>query len=198
MQRIEIWQQIANKSAMTRTLKKTVAMVGMMGAGKTAVGKAVAAQLGVPFLDSDAEIERAANMTIPEIFERDGEPFFREKEAQVINRLLEADPCILSTGGGAFLAGRNRLAMSTKGVSVWLNADIDVLWSRVKHKDTRPLLKTANPLETLTNIYNARIPVYRLADITVNSLSDISIEDMASRVIDALSARPDIIEDTNG
>ena len=198
MQRIEIWQQIANKSAMTRTLKKTVAMVGMMGAGKTAVGKAVAAQLGVPFLDSDAEIERAANMTIPEIFERDGEPFFREKEAQVINRLLEADPCILSTGGGAFLAERNRLAMSTKGVSVWLNADIDVLWSRVKHKDTRPLLKTTNPLETLTNIYNARIPVYRLADITVDSLSDISIEDMASRVIDALSARPDIIEDTNG
>lgn len=198
MQRIEIWQQIANKSAMTRTLKKTVAMVGMMGAGKTAVGKAVAAQLGVPFLDSDAEIERAANMTIPEIFERDGEPFFREKEAQVINRLLEADPCILSTGGGAFLAERNRLAMSTKGVSVWLNADIDVLWSRVKHKDTRPLLKTTNPLETLTNIYNARIPVYRLADITVDSLPDISIEDMTSRVIDALSARPDIIEDTNG
>jgi shikimate kinase len=92
---------------------KTVALVGMMGAGKTAVGKAVAAQLGVDFLDSDAEIEKAANMTIPEIFERDGEPFFREKESQVINRLLDSAPCVLSTGGGAFLAPRNREAMSS-------------------------------------------------------------------------------------
>jgi shikimate kinase len=125
---------------MTQRLMKTVALVGMMGAGKTAVGKAVAAQLGVDFLDSDAEIEKAANMTIPEIFERDGEPFFREKESQVINRLLDSAPCVLSTGGGAFLAPRNREAMSAKGVSVWLDAEIDVLWARVKNKDTRPLL----------------------------------------------------------
>lgn len=181
---------------MTLRLKKTVAMVGMMGAGKTAVGKAVAAHLGVPFLDSDAEIERAANMSIPEIFERDGEPFFREKEAQVINRLLEAAPCILSTGGGAFLAEQNRYAMSSKGVSVWLNADIDVLWSRVKHKDTRPLLRTPDPHQTLTNIYNARVPIYKLADITVNSLPEISVDDMAMRVIESLRLREDIIEES--
>lgn len=182
---------------MTLRLHKTVAMVGMMGAGKTAVGKAVATLLNVPFLDSDAEIEKAANMTIPEIFERDGEPFFRDKETQVINRLLEGDPCILSTGGGAFLAERNRTAMSAKGISVWLDADIDVLWSRVRHKDTRPLLRTPNPLETLTSIYNARIPIYKLADVHVTSEPDISIDDMAQRVIQALKTRPDIIGESD-
>jgi shikimate kinase len=176
---------------------KTVALVGMMGAGKTAVGKAVAAQLGVDFLDSDAEIEKAANMTIPEIFERDGEPFFREKESQVINRLLDSAPCVLSTGGGAFLAPRNREAMSAKGVSVWLDAEIDVLWARVKNKDTRPLLRTENPYETLKSIYTARVPIYRLADVTVVSEYDVSIEDMAQRVVDALSQRPDVIENTD-
>ena len=176
---------------------KTVALVGMMGAGKTAVGKAVAAQLGVDFLDSDAEIEKAANMTIPEIFERDGEPFFREKESQVINRLLDSAPCVLSTGGGAFLAPRNREAMSSKGVSVWLDAEIDVLWARVKNKDTRPLLRTENPYETLKSIYTARVPIYRLADVTVVSEYDVSIEDMAQRVVDALSQRPDVIENTD-
>jgi len=176
---------------------KTVALVGMMGAGKTAVGKAVAAQLGVDFLDSDAEIEKAANMTIPEIFERDGEPFFREKESQVINRLLDSATCVLSTGGGAFLAPRNREAMSAKGVSVWLDAEIDVLWARVKNKDTRPLLRTENPYETLKSIYTARVPIYRLADVTVVSEYDVSIEDMAQRVVDALSQRPDVIENTD-
>ncbi|NBQ27812.1 MAG: shikimate kinase [Rhodobacteraceae bacterium] len=182
---------------MTQRLMKTVALVGMMGAGKTAVGKAVAAQLGVDFLDSDAEIEKAANMTIPEIFERDGEPFFREKESQVINRLLDSAPCVLSTGGGAFLAPRNREAMSAKGVSVWLDAKIDVLWARVKNKDTRPLLRTENPYETLKSIYTARVPIYRLADVTVVSEYDVSIEDMAQRVVDALSQRPDVIENTD-
>jgi shikimate kinase len=182
---------------MTQRLMKTVALVGMMGAGKTAVGKAVAAQLGVDFLDSDAEIEKAANMTIPEIFERDGEPFFREKESQVINRLLDSAPCVLSTGGGAFLAPRNREAMSAKGVSVWLDAEIDVLWARVKNKDTRPLLRTENPYETLKSIYTARVPIYRLADVTVVSEYDVSIEDMAQRVVDALSQRPDVIENTD-
>jgi shikimate kinase len=136
-------------------------------------------------------------MTIPEIFERDGEPFFREKESQVINRLLDSAPCVLSTGGGAFLAPRNREAMSAKGVSVWLDAEIDVLWARVKNKDTRPLLRTENPYETLKSIYTARVPIYRLADVTVVSEYDVSIEDMAQRVVDALSQRPDVIENTD-
>lgn len=175
-------------------LKKTVVMVGMMGAGKTAVGRALAEKLDVPFLDSDAEIVTAANMSIAEIFERDGEAFFRQKEAQVIDRLLEEETGILSTGGGAFLAEGNRTNITTKGVSVWLDADLELLWNRVKHKDTRPLLRTANPKATLTEIYNARVPIYALADISVKSHASYSIADMAERVIEALSTRPDVLE----
>ena len=130
-------------------LRKTVVMVGMMGAGKTAVGRAVAAKPVVPFLDSDAEIEAAANMSIAEIFARDGEPFFRKKETQVIERLLENEIGILSTGGGAYLADGNREMISDKGVAIWLDADLSLLWERVRHKDTRPLLRTADPLATL-------------------------------------------------
>lgn len=179
---------------MTFTLKKTVAMVGMMGAGKTAVGKAVAQILDVPFLDSDSEIEQAANMTIPEIFERDGEPFFRQKETQVITRLLEGTPCILSTGGGAFLSEINRTAINDKGVAVWLQADLDLLWSRVKNKNTRPLLRTENPFETLKTLYDQRTPIYQLAQVRVQSSPQTSIEDMANRVITALKTRSDVLE----
>ncbi|MCK0151131.1 shikimate kinase [Marivita sp. S6314] len=176
-------------------LKKTVVLVGMMGAGKTAVGKALAAMLDVPFLDSDAEIQKAANMTIPEIFERDGEPFFRTKETQVIGRLLDEERGILSTGGGAFMSEENRALISGKGVAVWLNADLDLLWNRVKHKDTRPLLRVPDPLGALTRIYEERVPVYALADLSVTSEPGLSIDDMARRVIDALRTRPDVLED---
>lgn len=175
-------------------LLKTVVMVGMMGAGKTAVGRALALRLGVPFLDSDAEIEAAANMSIPEIFTRDGEPFFRAKESQVIARLLEEERGILSTGGGAFLAENNRAMISENGLSVWLNADLDVLWNRVKHKETRPLLRTANPRATLGEIYAARVPIYALSDLTVRSDGVASIEEMVDRVIAALAERPDVLE----
>lgn len=176
-------------------LKKTVVLVGMMGAGKTAVGKALAAMLDVPFLDSDAEIQKAANMTIPEIFARDGEPFFRTKETQVIGRLLDEERGILSTGGGAFMSEENRALISGKGVAVWLNADLDLLWNRVKHKDTRPLLRVPDPLGALTRIYEERVPVYALADLSVTSEPGLSIDDMARRVIDALRTRPDVLED---
>ncbi|MBK0328310.1 shikimate kinase [Rhodobacteraceae bacterium F11138] len=175
-------------------LKKTVVMVGMMGAGKTAVGRALAGRLGVPFLDSDAEIERAANRTVPEIFERDGEPFFRQKESQVISRLLDEQCGILSTGGGAFLSEANRRMISQRGVSVWLNADLRVLWSRVRHKDTRPLLRTADPWATLGEIYRARVPLYALADLSVVSDGQASIDDMVGRVIEVLKTRPDVLE----
>lgn len=176
-------------------LKKTVVMVGMMGAGKTAVGRALAARLAVPFVDSDAEIETAANMTVPEIFERDGEPFFRAKETQVISRLLDEARGVLSTGGGAFLAEVNRANITARGVSVWLNADLDLLWQRVRHKDTRPLLRTVNPRATLAEIYAARVPLYALADVSVVSLPDLSIEQMVDRVIATLVAdRPDVLE----
>lgn len=175
-------------------LKKTVVLVGMMGAGKTAVGKALAARLDVPFLDSDAEIETAANMTIAEIFARDGEAFFRDRETEVLDRLLEDECGILSTGGGAFLADRNRDLVSAKGVSVWLNADLGLLWNRVKHKNTRPLLRTSNPKQTLTDIYDQRVPIYRLADLSVKAQPDYTIETMAGHVLRALESRPDVLE----
>lgn len=175
-------------------LKKTVVMVGMMGAGKTAVGRALALRLGVPFLDSDAEIETAANRTIPEIFARDGEPFFRLKEAQVIERLLETQRGILSTGGGAFMADRNRQVIAEKGVAVWLDAGLDLLWQRVRHKETRPLLRTPDPRATLAGLYRDRVPVYALADLRVDVKPGYSIDDTVGRVTDVLLTRPDVLE----
>lgn len=178
-------------------LKKTIVMVGMMGAGKTAVGRALAAKLNVPFLDSDAEIETAANLTVPEIFERDGEAFFRKRETEVITRLLESAPAVLSTGGGAFLAEQNRQIISEKGLSIWLNADLELLWNRVKHKDTRPLLRTADPKATLTAIYEVRVPLYQQADLAVRCDKALSIDAMADRVLEALAERPDVMETEN-
>lgn len=175
-------------------LNRTVVLVGMMGSGKTAIGRSLAARLDVPFVDSDAEIETAANATIAEIFERDGESFFRDREAEVIARLLTGVPCVLSTGGGAFLAERNRDSISQNGVAVLLDADLKLLWDRVRHKDTRPLLRTANPRKTLTEIYNARVPIYGLAELSVKADPAYSIEDMTTQVIDILLTRPDILE----
>ena len=177
-----------------RRLKKTVVMVGMMGAGKTAVGNAVARQLSVPFLDSDEEIVRAASRSIAEIFERDGEPFFRARETEVLNRLLRGTPCVLSTGGGAFLSDTNRALIREAGVSVWLRADLDLLWHRVRHKSTRPLLRTENPRETLRQLYEARVPLYSLADIAVDSAADLSIDEMGTKVVAALEGRADVLE----
>jgi shikimate kinase len=175
-------------------LKKTAVMVGMMGAGKTAVGTALARMLGVPFRDSDEEIVRAANRSIAEIFERDGEPFFRARETEVITRLLAGEPAILSTGGGAFLSETNRALISAHGVSVWLRADLELLWQRVRHKATRPLLRTANPRETLRGLYEVRLPFYQQADLVVDAAPELSVEDMAQRVMQALASRPDVLE----
>lgn len=174
-------------------LKKTVVLVGMMGAGKTAVGRAVAAQLDVPFLDSDEQIVKAANMSISEIFERDGESFFRDAEHKVISRLLGDVPSIISTGGGAFLQDRNREIISKRGASVCIAADVELLWSRVKSKDTRPLLKTENPKATLQELYAQRAPVYALADITVQSQPEFTIAETCSAVIEALKSRDDVL-----
>lgn len=177
-------------------VKKTIVMVGMMGAGKTAVGRAVAQRLGVGFLDSDAEIVAAAHMSIAEIFARDGEPFFRARETEVIGRLLETERCVLSTGGGAFLSGVNRQVIAEKGVAVWLDADLELLWSRVRHKDTRPLLRTADPYATLKALYEARVPEYAKAEVRVVADKSYSIDQMARRVIEELEARPDVLEKT--
>ncbi len=186
------WPKVAGE--MQAELKKTVVMVGMMGAGKTAVGRTVAAALKVPFLDSDAEIETAANMSVAEIFARDGEPFFREKETQVITRLLDEERGILSTGGGAFMNPVNREVISKRGVSVWLNADLNLLWERVRHRDTRPLLQVADPFSVLRDLYEKRVPVYALADLEVPADPAYSLEDMAERVIATLRTRPDVLE----
>lgn len=175
-------------------LKRTVVFVGMMGSGKTAIGHAVARRLDVPFLDSDAEIEKAANMTIAEIFSRDGEAFFRQKETQVIERLLKTERCILATGGGAYMQPGNRELIHDFGIALWLKADVDLLWARVRHKETRPLLKTEDPRLTLENLYRDRAPHYAKAELFVEARPDYSIEDMSARVIDALQTRPDILE----
>ncbi len=175
-------------------LKKPVALVGMMGSGKSAVGKAVSSALSVPFNDADNEIEHAARLSIPEIFERHGERFFRDKETQIINRLLKGPPSILATGGGAFINKNIRSSIKIYGVSVWLNADIETLWNRVKHKKSRPLLRTNNPKETLKNIYKDRLETYSKADITINSHKKSSLEEMADLVIKSLVNRNYIIE----
>ena len=166
-----------------------------MGAGKTAIGAALAKRLGVRFLDSDTEIETAANMAVAEIFERDGEAFFREKESQIIARLLDGPPAVLSTGGGAYLLDANRQMISERGVAVWLRADIELLWDRVRHKATRPLLNNEDPKGTLTRIYKERTPIYALADLIVEADPDFTIEDMTDRVFEKLKTRPDVLGD---
>lgn len=175
---------------MTYHLSKTLVLVGLMGAGKTAVGKLLAARLGVPFLDSDQEMEQAANMSIAEIFERDGEAFFRQKETQVLERLLKGPPCVLSTGGGAYLSERNRSLISEFGVAVWLKADLELLWSRVRNKNTRPLLLVPKPKEKLKELYDARLPFYQQAGLVVESEHGLTLDQMTDKVVRTLLNDP--------
>lgn len=148
-------------------LKKTVALVGMMGAGKTSLGRKLAARLEVAFRDADHEIEAAAGLSVSEIFEKFGEPYFRDGERRVIARLLGEAPHVLATGGGAFMDGATRAAMKERALTVWLKAPIQVLLARVKKKNTRPLLKGKDPKETIEKLLAAREPFYALADITL-------------------------------
>lgn len=167
-------------------LTRTVVLIGMMGAGKTAVGRALASRLGVAIRDSDAEIESRSGLSIEEIFNRYGEGFFREKEAQVIARLVEGDPAILSTGGGAWLDPGTRATLTGAAAVLWLKADIDLLWQRVKHKYTRPLLRSEDPRATLEAIHDARVPVYALAPHVVEVDPGWSIEDTTDAVLAVL------------
>ena len=150
-------------------LKRTVALVGMMGAGKSSVGRRLAAKLGVPFRDADAEIEAAAGCTVAEIFERFGEQDFRDGERRVIARLLGQPPHVLATGGGAFIDPRTRAEIKEKAVSIWLRASIELLASRVQRRETRPLLKQGDPKEVLTRLLTQREPIYAEADIQLDS-----------------------------
>ena len=179
-------------------LHKTVVMVGMMGAGKTAVGKELARVLRVPFLDSDEEIVAAAQMSIAEIFDRDGEAFFRARESEVIARLLRGAPGVLSVGGGAYLCPQTRARISAEGVAVWLKADLDLLWSRVRHKSTRPLLRTADPRATLAGLLEARASHYAQADLVVQVMPGYAIADTTRAVLAALAERPDVLEGGRG
>ena len=181
-------RNVRDKAVRPRALRlaRPVVLVGMMGAGKTAVGTALAERLGVPFRDTDDAMVDAARMSIAEIFERDGEAFFRARETEVLRRLLGDGPCILSTGGGAFLRAENRAEIAGAGVSVWLKADADLLWSRVKHKSTRPLLLTDNPKCTLMELLAARTPAYAEAELRVESDAAATIPDMVDRVIAVL------------
>ena len=148
---------------------RSIVLVGMMGAGKTSVGKRLAQRLGLPFVDADAEIEAGAQMTIPEIFERFGEPYFRDGERKVIARLLVDGPKVLATGGGAFLNEATRRRIGESGVSVWLKPDFEVLLRRVRKRSNRPLLRTADPEATLRRLLDERSPIYALADMTIES-----------------------------
>ena len=148
---------------------RSVVLVGMMGAGKSSIGRRLAARLGIPFVDADIEIEKAAGMSIAEIFAAHGEPYFRAGETRVIARLLDGGPQVLATGGGAFMNADNRAAIHAKGVSVWLRATIEVLARRIKRRNDRPLLKDVDPIETLRRLIDERYPTYAQADVTVES-----------------------------
>lgn len=172
-----------------------IVLVGMMGAGKSAVGAELGRRLGLPVRDTDTEISRAAAMTIPEIFARDGEAFFRDRETEVLARVLRGSRAIVSTGGGAWLRAENRALVATAGVSVWLDCTLATLWQRVRQKPTRPLLQTPDPRGTLERLLAERAPFYALADITVTVRGSDTVEQTASRVLDAIRAhRPEILE----
>ncbi|NOX42094.1 MAG: shikimate kinase [Alphaproteobacteria bacterium] len=171
-------------------LTKTVVMIGMMGAGKTAVGTALAELIDVPFIDSDAQIVQAANQTIPEIFDAFGEAFFRDKESLVLKRLLDGPPSVLSTGGGAYLQKTNREMIAAQGLAVWLKVDRDLLWARVRHKDTRPLLRVADPKARLFELLGERAPYYRQAGLVVDADPNYSVQDMADKVLKQLLNHP--------
>lgn len=150
-------------------LNRTVALVGMMGAGKSSVGRRLAARLGVAFRDADSEIESAAGCTISEIFERYGEPAFRDGERKVIARLLGEPPHILATGGGAFIDPATHEKLKRDAVTVWLKAPVDLLLARTQRRDTRPLLRTGDPRATLERLLEERTPIYEQADFTIDS-----------------------------
>jgi shikimate kinase len=164
---------------------RSVVFVGLMGAGKTAIGRRVAAILGLPFTDSDHEIESVSRMTIPDLFERYGEAEFRSLEQRVIVRVLESGPQVLSTGGGAFMNAQTRDAIASYGLSVWLKADVDTLLERVSKKQNRPLLKDSDPRAVLEKLMAERYPVYALADVTV-ATRDERKEVIAGEVIEAI------------
>ena len=165
---------------------RTIVLVGLMGAGKSSVGRRLATQLGLPFKDADTEIETASNLTVPEFFEIHGETAFRDGERKVIARLLEGPQHVLATGGGAFMDAQTRELIRDHGCSIWLRADLDTLLKRCLKRNTRPLLKTGDPKQILDDLIAKRYPVYAEADIVVDS-NDGPHEHVVNRIISALN-----------
>lgn len=168
--------------------RRSIVMIGMMGAGKSSIGRRLAARLGIPFVDADTAIEEAAGMSVADIFEAHGEPAFRSGEARVIARLLEHGPQVLATGGGSFANADTRTRIHDKGVSIWLKADTEVLLRRVKRRDNRPLLKNGDAHATLTALLAQREPFYGEADLTVLS-REVPHEIIVEEIVSLLSER---------
>ncbi len=165
---------------------RSIVLVGMMGVGKSSIGRRLASRLGIPFVDADTEIEKAAGMSIADIFARHGEAYFRSGEARVIARLLDGGPQVLATGGGAVMNADTRAAIKAKGVSIWLSAEFDVLVRRInKRKNDRPMLHTADPAATLRALLAERDPIYAQADLTVQS-REVPHESIVGEIMAAL------------
>jgi shikimate kinase len=166
---------------------RSIVLVGLMGAGKSTVGRRLASKLGLPFMDADHEIEAAAGMSIPDIFSIYGEDYFRDGERRVIARLLQEGPLVLATGGGAFMSEETRTRVAQSGISVWLKADVDVLMRRVRKRTNRPLLQNADPEGTMRRLIEIRHPVYATADLTVES-HEAPHERIVNEIMRSLSA----------
>lgn len=173
---------------MTYKLKKTVVLVGMMGAGKSAIGRSVASHLGVNFIDLDVEISKAANMEITEIFDTYGEVFFRDKESKVLQRILDKEPIVLAAGGGAFVSEKNREMILSKAHSIWLNSDCALLWDRIKNRKHRPLLNKFEGFDKFKNLYDERVCLYAEADISIINDQNYTIDEMAKITADKFFA----------
>ena len=178
---------VSATAILARLGSRSIVLVGMMGVGKSSIGRRLGVRLGVPFVDADAEIEAAAGMSIADIFARHGEAYFRSGESRVIARLLEGGPQVLATGGGAIMNADTRTAIKAKGVSIWLNAEFDVLMRRInKRKSDRPMLQTADPAATLRQLLDERGPVYAQSDLTVQS-REVPHDAIVSEIMKALS-----------
>lgn len=173
--------------------RRSVVLVGMMGAGKSSIGRRLATRLNIPFVDADTEIEKAAGMSIPDIFTAHGEPYFRAGETRVIARLLEGGPQVLATGGGAFMNEETRTAIVARGVSVWLRATLEVLARRIKRRSDRPLLKGNDPVETLRHLIEVRYPTYAEADIIVES-RDVPHDTIVEEIVAGLCGHARLLE----
>lgn len=175
--------------------QRTLVLVGLMGCGKSSIGKRLATRLSLPFVDADEEIERVAQKSISEIFGDHGEAFFRDRESKVISRLLANGPQVLATGGGAFITPETRKNISDAGLSIWLRAELPVLMRRVAKRDTRPLLKGGDPEQVMRDLMTTRYPIYAEADLTVES-RDVPHEIIVSEIIATLARHPALSQST--